>query len=169
PQRPAIYGKQDERGERLFPVHGELDPDSVARLVGLRLLARARIESISKRLERVTAIGARPKHLVMVRAPSFCSGCPHNRSTIVPEGMEAGGGIGCHGLAGRLRHIQRGFTYITQMGGEGAPWIGIAPFTETPHLFQNVGDGTFFHSATLAVNACVSAGVNITFKVLYNG
>jgi indolepyruvate ferredoxin oxidoreductase len=169
PQRPAIYGKQDERGERLFPVHGELDPDPVARIVGPRLLARAPIESIEKRLERVTAIGARPRYLVMPRAPSFCSGCPHNRSTYVPEGMEAGGGIGCHGLAGRLHHIQRGFTYITQMGGEGAPWIGISPFTATPHLFQNVGDGTFFHSATLAVNACVAAGVNITFKILYNG
>jgi indolepyruvate ferredoxin oxidoreductase len=83
--------------------------------------------------------------------------------------MHAGGGIGCHGMAGRLQHIHRGFTYITHMGGEGAPWIGIAPFTESPHIFQNVGDGTLAHSATLAVTACAAAGVNITFKILYNG
>ncbi|MBI3698428.1 MAG: indolepyruvate ferredoxin oxidoreductase family protein [Acidobacteria bacterium] len=175
--RPAVYGKQDERGSILVPAHGELDPDPIARAVGTRILARrhpsrdregAVFASIEKRLERIAAAEARPKEPVVVRPPSFCSGCPHNRSTLVPDGMFAGGGIGCHGMAGRLQHIHRGFSYITQMGGEGAPWIGIAPFTETPHLFQNVGDGTFFHSATLAVSACAAAGVNITFKILYN-
>src|SRR5262249_19693820 len=110
-----------------------------------------------------------PKEPAIVRPPSFCSGCPHNRSTLVPDGMFAGGGIGCHGMAGRLQHIHRGFSYITQMGGEGAPWIGIAPFTESPHLFQNVGDGPSSHSAPRAVSACAAPGVNITFKILYNG
>jgi len=169
PARPAIYGKYDQRGELLFPIHGELDPDSIARVVGARILARAAIPSIASRLQRIAQVDARVKAPIEVRAPSFCSGCPHNRSTYVPHGMLAGGGIGCHGMAGRLEHIHRGFSYITQMGGEGAPWIGIAPFTESPHLFQNVGDGTLCHSATLAVTACVAAGVNITFKILYNG
>ncbi|HYM12764.1 MAG TPA: indolepyruvate ferredoxin oxidoreductase family protein [Bryobacterales bacterium] len=172
PERPAIYGKNDERGERLVPTHGELDPDPIARIVGARILARTPIPSVERRLARVAEIDVRPKQpgtgVTPVRPPSFCSGCPHNRSTLVPDGMLAGGGIGCHGMAGRLQHIHRGFSYITQMGGEGAPWIGIAPFTESPHLFQNVGDGTFFHSATLAVSACAGAGVNITFKILYN-
>ncbi len=181
PERPAIYGKSDRRGEVLVPTHGELDPDPIARVVGHRILARsdrsrdalgaregAVFEGIERRLTRLAEIDGRAKDPIVVRPPSFCSGCPHNRSTLVPDGMLAGGGIGCHGMAGRLQHIHRGFSYITQMGGEGAPWIGISPFTESPHLFQNVGDGTFFHSATLAVNACVAAGVNITFKILYN-
>ncbi len=167
-QRPAIYGKYDETGQVLLPIHGELDPDPIARAVASRVLRRAPIDSVEKRLERLAAVEGREKQPLPPRPPSFCSGCPHNRSTLVPDGMHAGGGIGCHGMAGRLQHIHRGFTYITQMGGEGAPWIGIAPFTETPHLFQNVGDGTYFHSATLAVNACAAAGVNITFKILYN-
>jgi indolepyruvate ferredoxin oxidoreductase len=179
-ERPAIYGKHDERGELLFPVHGEIDPDLIAKVVGRKLLERSETQSaldgIAKRLSRIAGLeelpreprGTPPLGTIEARPPSFCSGCPHNRSTAVPDGMFAGGGIGCHGMAGRLQHIHRGFSYITQMGGEGAPWIGIAPFTETPHLFQNVGDGTFFHSATLAVNACVAAGVNVTFKILYN-
>jgi indolepyruvate ferredoxin oxidoreductase len=171
-ERPAIYGKYDERGELLFPVHGELDPDPVAKAVGRRILARTYIATVESRLARIAAIEGRskePARAAPPRPPGFCSGCPHNRSTLVPEGMSAGGGIGCHSMAGRLQHIRRGFSYITQMGGEGAPWIGIAPFSETPHLFQNVGDGTFFHSAALAVSACAAAGVNITFKILYNG
>jgi indolepyruvate ferredoxin oxidoreductase len=161
--RPRIYGKE------YLPTHGELDPDPIARVLGERVLPYARLDSVERRLARLAEIEARPRETTPSRPPSFCSGCPHNRSTLVPDGMHAGGGIGCHGMAGRLQHIHRGFTYITQMGGEGAPWIGIAPFTETEHLFQNVGDGTFFHSATLAVTACAAAGVNITFKILYNG
>ncbi len=168
-ERPAIYGKYDDRGELLFPIHGELDPDPIGRALGPRLLARAPLQNAQARLDRIAEIDSRAKQPMELRAPSFCSGCPHNRSTLVPDGMHAGGGIGCHGMAGRLQHIHRGFTYITHMGGEGAPWIGIAPFTESPHLFQNVGDGTLAHSATLAITACAAAGVNITFKILYNG
>ena len=101
------------------------------------------------------------------RLPSFCSGCPHNTSTVVPEGSIALGGIGCHGMAVWLP--ERRTFGATQMGGEGANWIGTAPFTETPHVFQNLGDGTYFHSGLLAVRACVAANVNITYKVLVNG
>ncbi|MBI3666779.1 MAG: indolepyruvate ferredoxin oxidoreductase family protein [Acidobacteria bacterium] len=172
PERPAIYGKQDERGNMLFPIHGELDPDLIARVVGRRILARAgaaELESIEKRLEKIEQIEKRATERIEARPPNFCSGCPHNRSTYHPDGMLTGGGIGCHGLAALLEHAHRGYTYITQMGSEGAPWIGIAPFTESPHVFQNVGDGSFFHSGTLAVTACVAAGVSITYKILFNG
>jgi len=102
-----------------------------------------------------------------VRLPSFCSGCPHNTSTVVPEDSVALGGIGCHGMAVWLP--ERRTLAVTQMGGEGANWIGAAPFTETRHIFQNLGDGTYFHSGLLAIRAAVTAGVNITYKILVNG
>ena len=100
---------------------------------------------------------------------AFCSGCPHNRSTLLLEGQIAGGGIGCHTMAMRLGDPSRSFEFLTQMGGEGAPWIGMAPFVDHEHIFQNIGDGTLFHSGFLAIEACVAAGVNITYKILYNG
>jgi indolepyruvate ferredoxin oxidoreductase len=103
----------------------------------------------------------------LARLPSFCSGCPHNRSTVVPEGSIALGGIGCHGMAVWLP--DRRTLAVTQMGGEGANWIGQAPFTDTKHIFQNLGDGTYFHSGLLAIRAAVTADVNITYKVLANG
>src|SRR5690606_32022093 len=95
----------------------------------------------------------------------FCSGCPHNTSTVVPEGSVALGGIGCHYMA---MWMDRSTVTFTQMGGEGATWIGLAPFTETPHVFQNLGDGTYAHSGILAIRAAVAAGVNITYKILFN-
>ena len=103
----------------------------------------------------------------LMRLPSFCSGCPHNTSTAVPEGSLAMGGIGCHGMAVWL--TERHTLAVTQMGGEGANWIGQAPFTETPHIFQNMGDGTYFHSGLLAIRAALTAGANITYKILVNG
>ena len=102
------------------------------------------------------------------RTPSYCSGCPHNRSTMLLEGQLAGGGIGCHGMAGLMREAGRGIEFLFQMGSEGATWIGAAPFSGTKHLFQNIGDGTYFHSGRLAVQAAVAAGIDITFKILYN-
>ncbi len=167
--RPAIVGKQDENGAMLFPPVGELDPDRIARAVGEVVARRKAVERITARLERLSEIARRPREVLNVRAPNFCSGCPHNRSTIILEGQAAGGGIGCHTMAMRLEDSNRRFSFVTQMGGEGAAWIGMRPFVERKHIFQNIGDGTFFHSGAMALEACVAAGVNVTYKILYNG
>jgi len=121
------------------------------------------------RVRLIESVNGRPRELTPSRAPNFCSGCPHNRSLLLPPGKVAGGGIGCHTMGMRLIDSNRSFSYITQMGGEGAPWIGMAPFVKHEHVFQNIGDGTFFHSGTLAVQALVASGLNITYKILYNG
>mgnify|MGYP001024824560 FL=1 len=160
-ERPKVVGKKDRLGNPLVPADGELTP---GRLIG----------PLRRVLGDWVPIGAahpeRPSLplLPISRTPYFCSGCPHNRSTAVPEGSIAGGGIGCHTLVTLSRRTDSAVTGFTQMGGEGAQWIGQAPFTGTDHIFQNLGDGTFFHSGQLAVQACVSAGVNITFKLLHN-
>src|SRR5262249_27940652 len=104
-------------------------------------------------------------HSKFKRVPFFCSGCPHNTSTKVPEGSRAMGGIGCHYMAVNMDRRTETFTH---MGGEGATWIGQAPVTETPHVFQNLGDGTYYHSGILAIRAAIAADVNITYKILYN-
>jgi len=165
-ERPAIVGKTDEQGEPLVPATLELDPEQIAKWLG-RYLAPG--ESIDRRLKLISEISEREREHVGTRTPNFCSGCPHNRSTLLLEGQIAGGGIGCHGMAAGLAHASRGYVFLTQMGGEGVPWIGMAPFVERGHVFQNIGDGTYFHSGALAVGACVAAGVNITYKILYNG
>jgi indolepyruvate ferredoxin oxidoreductase len=113
----------------------------------------------------IEAARERPVSLTLARPPYFCSGCPHNRSTVVPEGSMAAGGIGCHGLA---MNMGRNVIGITQMGGEGVQWVGLAPFVDVPHLFQQLGDGTLFHSGSLAIRQAVAAGTNVTFKILYN-
>jgi indolepyruvate ferredoxin oxidoreductase len=166
PDRPTIVGKFDEAGQVLLPMHGELDADLVAQVIAKRLQRRGRLDAVAARAARIAALKTRDVELTLARPAYFCSGCPHNRSTVLPEGSLGAAGIGCHALAlGMERHIQG----ITHMGGEGAQWIGMAPFTDIPHLFQNIGDGTFFHSGGLALNAAVAAGVNITYKILYNG
>lgn len=171
PGRPLVEGKCDQRGEPLTPLTGELDPDLIARLL-MRWLpplppgldARAR-----RRIEVMDAAGSRGLATVPVRAPNYCPGCPHNRSTLLLEGQISGGGIGCHGMGMLLGEVHRGYEFAAQMGGEGAAWIGMAPFTKRRHIFQNMGDGTLFHSGSLAIEAAVAAGVNITFRILYNG
>ncbi len=165
PDAPRIVGKHDESGRRLVPADGELTADRIAPVVAARLRNRLTLPVMEARLalieEASKAAGAE-----VDRTPYFCSGCPHSRSTVVPEGSIATGGVGCHAMA--LWIDDRALT-IHQMGGEGATWIGRAPFTDRSHLFQNLGDGTLFHSGSLAVRAAVAAGVNLTYKILYNG
>ena len=165
PDRPQMVGKFDEEERPLIPIIGELDTDVIARAIAKRLARKVRIESVEARIERLEEFRLRPRPLTLARTAFFCSGCPHNRSTVVPEGSVAAAGIGCHGMA---MGMDRGIIGITHMGGEGAQWIGVAPFTGTPHLFQNIGDGTLFHSGSLAINYAVASGVNITYKILYN-
>ncbi|MGZ5100560.1 MAG: indolepyruvate ferredoxin oxidoreductase family protein [Usitatibacter sp.] len=173
--RPRVIGKYDEhgewevhRGEWLLPAAGELTPAMVARVIAQRIAkfhTSSLIEARLKFLEAKEAALANPRAKV-ARIPYFCSGCPHNTSTRVPEGSKALAGIGCHYMAIWIRPEQT--MTFTQMGGEGAPWIGIQPFTEMKHVFANIGDGTYFHSGLLAIRAAVSANVNITYKILYN-
>ena len=167
--RPAILGKQDATGAPLFPPTGELDPDRIAKVIGSLIGERHPAEHLTARMRLIDDINGRPKELSASRPPNFCSGCPHNRSTLLLPGQIAGGGIGCHTMAMRLIDSNRAFSFLTHMGGEGAPWIGMAPFVGHEHVFQNIGDGTFFHSGSLAVQALVASGLNITYKILYNG
>ncbi|TBV07909.1 indolepyruvate ferredoxin oxidoreductase family protein [Phytopseudomonas dryadis] len=166
-KRPRVVGEFDEQGRSLLPNLAELTPAMIARVIARRLAPIYSSEVIEARLQfleaKEKALAARSYSTV--RTPHFCSGCPHNSSTKVPEGSRAMGGIGCHYMT---QWMDRSTETFTQMGGEGATWIGQAPFTETPHVFQNLGDGTYFHSGHLAVRAAVAAGVNITYKILYN-
>ncbi len=163
---PRVVGKRDDAGAWLFSASNELDPDLVA--AGLaRRLEPAGIESV--RAWKVNRPRTRLSLSLVPRTPYFCSGCPHNSSTKVPEGMVVGGGIGCHGMVMGMPDKQTGEVLgMTQMGGEGAHWIGMSPFVEVSHWVQNVGDGTFAHSGSLAVRAAVASGVDITYKLLLN-
>ena len=166
--RPRVFGEFDEEGRDLLPNLAELTPAMIALAIGSRVKRFYTSETMDQRLrwiEEKELSLARP-HDTIERVPHFCSGCPHNTSTKVPEGSHALGGIGCHYMATWMP--DRETHTFTQMGGEGATWIGQAPFTDTPHVFQNLGDGTYFHSGILAIRAAVSAGVNITYKILYN-
>src|SRR5580698_5005730 len=167
---PAILGKIDAQGAPLFLPSGELDPDKIARVLGGILSQRHSTEQVAARVQFLENIQSKPREQPLsIRASNFCSGCPHNRSTLLLEGQVGGGGIGCHTMAMRLTDSGRAFSHLTQMGGEGATWIGMAPFVGHQHMFQNIGDVTFFHSGQLAVNALVASGLNITYKILYNG
>ena len=168
PQRPLILGKEDERGEALLSAGGEFDADVVARLLAGRLEQSSGLESIKARRQLLEAIGLRPASLSPPRRPNYCSGCPHNRSTILLPGQIAGGGIGCSGMGVMLHSVDRGYDFAPQMGGEGAMWIGMHRFVDQNHIFQNMGDGTFAHSGQLAINAAIASGANITYKILYN-
>ncbi|WP_231510045.1 indolepyruvate ferredoxin oxidoreductase family protein [Streptosporangium roseum] len=166
---PRVLGKLDENGAALIPRAGGVDADLAAKAIAFRL----RRKGLDGRAEiaKGLAVISRPAPLKLLgaeRTPFFCSGCPHNRSTAVPDGAPVGAGIGCHTMVVLNREGKGTLMGLTQMGGEGTQWIGQAPFTDTPHIFQNLGDGTFHHSGSLAVRAAVGAGVNITYKLLYN-
>jgi indolepyruvate ferredoxin oxidoreductase len=167
PDQPVVIGKRDEEGRWLFPVKAALDPNDIAIAIGQRILKRGHIDDISDRVNRLKQAQAALAETqdVASRTPYFCSGCPHNTSTVVPEGMRAYAGIGCHTMALYMNRSTMGFT---QMGGEGANWIGEAPFSKRAHVFQNLGDGTYNHSGILPIRACVAAGINITYKILFN-
>ena len=164
-ERPRVVGKHDEQGRPLVPADAELDADRIAQVLASRLERRIHLDSITARVALLEALRQRPAPLTLSRQPYFCSGCPHNRSTVLPEGSMASAGIGCHGMALLMDRRTMG---LTHMGGEGVQWVGIAPFTETKHLFQNLGDGTFFHSGSLAIRQAVASSANITYKILYN-
>ncbi|MGB5758890.1 MAG: indolepyruvate ferredoxin oxidoreductase family protein [Acidimicrobiales bacterium] len=166
---PKILGKRHDDGTLWFPGHGEMDVDLIAKLIRPFLVDRFGEDAVAP-LERERVLIPLSDVKTMKgasRAAGFCSGCPHNTSTWVPDGSEAGGGIGCHGMAGTTP--TRNTKGTTQMGGEGIQWVGAAPFVDMNHRFQNIGDGTYHHSGSLALRQAVAAGTNITYKILYNG
>ena len=179
---PRVVGKFDDNGEWsiaegkpagnwLLPAHYELSPALIVKALASRLAKLGLDRALGERYrERVAYLDFKEKALakprvVANRLPYFCSGCPHNTSTQVPEGSRAMAGIGCHFMA---VWMDRNTSTFTHMGAEGAPWIGQAPFTECPHVFANIGDGTYYHSGLLAIRAAVAAGVSMTYKILYN-
>jgi indolepyruvate ferredoxin oxidoreductase len=165
--QPVCIGKKDESGNWLFPVKGALDSNDVAICLGERLLKYAGDENLAGRVARLKEAQRvlRETQDIAVRVPYFCSGCPHNSSTVVPEGSRAYAGIGCHYMVQWMDRSTLGFT---QMGGEGANWIGEAPFSTRPHVFQNIGDGTYNHSGYMAIRGAIASGVNVTYKILFN-
>ncbi len=164
--RPRVWGKRDEDGSVLVPYDSLLDAE--------RLMPALR-HHLGKRLgDRLVPERAKPDRqlipLSVNRAPYFCSGCPHNTSTRVEPGTLVGGGIGCHAMVAFMEPERTGdLVGLTCMGSEGAQWIGMSPFVERKHLVQNIGDGTFFHSGSLAIRASIAAGIDITYKLLHNG
>jgi indolepyruvate ferredoxin oxidoreductase len=165
--QPVCIGKKDEQGNWLFPVKGALDPNDVAVCIGERLLRYGANEELAANVARLKSAQRALAETADVaqRIPYFCSGCPHNTSTRVPEGSRAYAGIGCHYMAQWMDRDTLGYT---QMGGEGANWIGEAPFSKRPHVFQNLGDGTYNHSGYLAIRAAIASGVTMTYKILFN-
>ncbi len=166
-ERPRVIGEFDEERKSLLPNVTELTPAMIARVIAARI---AKFYTSSVIEERLAFLNKKEEALAkprtgIERVPHYCSGCPHNSSTKVPEGSRALGGIGCHYM---VNWMDRSTSTFTQMGGEGVTWVGQAPFTAEKHVFQNLGDGTYFHSGILAIRQAISAKVNITYKLLYN-
>ena len=158
-----VVGKRDRMGETLVSSVGELDAGAVRSVLARVLPDLVEPSSAAPRRSLLPLVE------VAGRAPGFCSGCPHNRSTVAPEGALVGGGVGCHGIMYfEARNADMSRLAPTPMGSEGVPWIGLAPFVDESHLIQNIGDGTLSHSGTLAIRASVAARANVTFKILYN-
>ncbi len=160
--RPAVLGKRDAAGAELLPAVMELSPELLMRALG-RVLPGLGIEAAP--FEAADAPGGAAEAGLLARGPMFCAGCPHNASTPLPEGSHAMAGIGCHTMAVVTSEATRTFS---QMGGEGVPWVGLEHFTDLPHMFANMGDGTYQHSGLLAIRQAVAAKARITYKLLYN-
>lgn len=166
-RRPTVVGKYDEKGDRLLPLENDHTVGMVTHVIAKRI---KRFYDNDKVQQALKFYADYEKHMKSyappsVRLPYYCAGCPHNSSTKVPDDSFAMVGIGCHYM---VQWMDRNSGLCTQMGGEGVPWIGAAPYSETKHIFANLGDGTYFHSGSLAIRAAVAAGVNITYKILYN-
>jgi indolepyruvate ferredoxin oxidoreductase len=164
---PRVLGKRDAEGAEWLPSHGELNPVIIARVLHRWLALVHRTEAMDRwiaYLDQVDTELARPRSNV-IRSPYFCSGCPHNTSTRIPEGSKQLAGIGCHWM---VNLMDRETISYPQMGGEGANWAGAAHFLNDEHIFVNIGDGTWYHSGTLAIRQAVASGVSITYKILYN-
>jgi indolepyruvate ferredoxin oxidoreductase len=166
PTRPRVTGKKDEHGRPLLSDLTELDTGAMLRALAVRLPEALRTNRLLDRIAELDALAAAQAAPLHARDPYFCPGCPHNSSTKIPEGSRALAGIGCHYLA---KNMDRNSDLFTQMGGEGMPWIGQAPFTSEKHVFANIGDGTWGHSGSLTVRFAVAAKANMTFKILVNG
>ncbi len=164
--RPLIVGKADHRGDPLLPAWGALDADKIMPILHQRLTRKvdpARLKPLPPKRRPLIP-------LTVNRTPFYCSGCPHNRSTEAPDGSLIGAGIGCHTMTLLMDPERVGdIACVTAMGGEGMPWVGMSDFVDREHFIQNLGDGTYFHSGQLAIQAAIAAGVNITYKLLYNG
>ena len=166
-QRPRVFGKRDGENRIVLPAHDDLTATQIARAIAARILPWVQDSALIERIGQLAAVdGKTLAQLAPVqRTAYFCSGCPHSSSTHVPHGSRAMAGIGCHWMA---QAMDRNTATYTHMGGEGVNWIGQAPFVSTRHIFQNLGDGTYFHSGLLAIRAAVAAQVNITYKILFN-
>ncbi len=165
-ERPGVVGKADARGAALLPAYGSLDADTILPILRRQLVTRIDPARLAPEAKKKPALIP----LSVERTPFFCSGCPHNRSTEVPDGVLVGAGIGCHTMTLLMDDDRVGdIACVTAMGSEGLPWVGMSQFVQREHFIQNLGDGTYFHSGQLAVQAAVAAGVNITYKLLYNG
>lgn len=165
---PAIEGKKDLHGKILFPSNARLNATDIAIKLADRILQKTAHNGVADRLAALTELMNRNSGRdapAMTRVPYFCAGCPHNTGTRVPEGSHALSGIGCHFMVQWMDRDTEGYT---QMGGEGASWVGEAPFSKRKHMFQNIGDGTYYHSGVLALRASVASGVNVTYKILFN-
>jgi indolepyruvate ferredoxin oxidoreductase len=161
--RPRVIGKEDEEGRTLFAPHGVLEPNQIASAVASRIGDRATADCAALLQDESRA---RNQADIVARVPYFCAGCPHNSSTVLPEGARGYAGIGCHWLAQFVPG--RKTEGATQMGGEGANWVGEAPFSKRGHVFQNIGDGTYNHSGLMAIRHAVASGTTITYKILFN-
>lgn len=163
--RPSVCGRRDLEDNPLVPGSGQLQPDIVSTALRhwLSQVVGASLHAANK--VRHETLPPLPSSVSLTRRPYFCSGCPHSTSTRVPEGSQALGGVGCHYMA---TWMDRSTAGLTQMGGEGADWIGLSPYIRTPHIFQNMGEGTYFHSGYLAIRQSIAAKANITYKILFN-